>query len=77
MVYRGHTSHIASNFSVIDIFTVLYENLAAEDEVVVSKGWVAATMYYFLAKKGILSISDLENFKRFIMVSTISTPTTS
>lgn len=62
MIWKGHTSHIASNFSVIDIFTVLYENLYPGDEVVVSKGWVAATQYYFLAKKGILSASDLEKF---------------
>jgi len=62
MVHRGHTSHIASNFSVIDIATVLYANLKAGDEVVWSAGWKAATIYYFLAQQGKISMSDLEKF---------------
>lgn len=52
MVHRAQTSHIASNFSVIDIATVLYENLKPEDRVVWSKGWAAASIYYFNAKYG-------------------------
>lgn len=52
MVHRAQTSHIASNFSVIDIATVLYENLIPEDQVVWSKGWSAAAIYYFNAKYG-------------------------
>lgn len=50
MVHRAQTSHIASNFSCIDIATVLYENLEPEDVVVWSKGWAAASIYYFNAK---------------------------
>jgi len=62
MIHKGGTSHIASNFSVIDIAIVLYENLKEEDEVVWSKGWVAATIYYFLAKQGKIPIKDLDKF---------------
>lgn len=62
MVHRAKTSHIASNFSVIDIGTVLYENLKEGDEVVWSKGWAAATIYYFLAKQGKIPEADLEKF---------------
>lgn len=62
MIHKGGTSHIASNFSVIDIATVLYENLKEGDEVVWSKGWVAATIYYFLAKQGKIPEADLEKF---------------
>lgn len=62
LVFDAQTSHIASNFSVIDIATVLYENLKPEDRVVWSKGWAAATIYYFLAKKGIISYEDLKKF---------------
>lgn len=62
MIHKGGTSHIASNFSVIDIATVLYENLKEGDEVVWSKGWVAATIYYFLAKQGKIPTEDLEKF---------------
>lgn len=52
MVHKAQTSHIASNFSVIDIASVLYENLEPEDRVVWSKGWAAASVYYFNAKYG-------------------------
>lgn len=62
MIHRAQTSHIASNFSVIDIATVLYENLKEGDEVVWSKGWAAATIYYFLAKQGHIPHEDLEKF---------------
>lgn len=62
MVHRGGTSHIASNFSVIDLATVLYENLKEGDEVVWSKGWAAASIYYFLAKQGKIPVEDLEKF---------------
>ena len=62
MVHKAQTSHIASNFSVIDLATVLYENLAEHDEVVWSAGWKAATIYYFLNKKGILTDEQLAQF---------------
>lgn len=62
MIHKAGTSHIASNFSVIDIATVLYENLKTKDEVVWSKGWAAATIYYFLAQRGEIPASDLERF---------------
>lgn len=62
LVHRAQTSHIASNFSVIDIATVLYENLKPEDRVVWSKGWAAATIYYFLYKQGKLTYEQLQTF---------------
>ena len=62
MVHRGQTSHIASNFSVIDIATVLYENLKEGDEVFWSKGWASASIYYFLAKQGKIPFEDLDKF---------------
>ncbi len=62
MVHKAKTSHIASNFSCIDIAAVLYENLRPGDEVVWSKGWVAASIYYFLSKQGKIPEADLEKF---------------
>jgi transketolase len=62
MIHRGQTSHIASNFSVIDIATVLYDRISLDDEVVWSKGWVAATIYYFLAQQGKIPKDDLNKF---------------
>jgi transketolase len=69
LIWNAQTSHLGSNFSVIDILTVLY-NIANidkdmkddRDRIVVSKGWVAASVYYFLAEKGIISKEDLETY---------------
>lgn len=69
LIYQAQTAHIGSNFSCADILTVIYNiaNLDKDlkedrDRVVVSKGWVAATVYVFLAKKGIISKEDLETY---------------
>lgn len=69
MVYKAQTSHIGSNFSVIDILTVLFEKLRItpemkedSDRVILSKGWAAASLYYFLAEKGIIAKEDLDTF---------------
>lgn len=64
MVYKAGTSHISSNFSCIDFATVLYKNLKPRDQVVWSKGWVAATIYYFLAEQGIIPREDLDRFAK-------------
>jgi len=71
MIYKAQTSHIGSNFSSIDILTVLYMGVAQNldknlkedrDRIVVSKGWVAASVYYFLAEKEIIPKEDLETY---------------
>lgn len=69
MIYNAQTSHIGPNFSCIDVLSVLY-NIANvdkdlkedRDRIVVSKGWVAASVYYFLAEKGIIQEKDLETY---------------
>ncbi len=69
MIWKAQSGHIGSNFSAIDILTVLY-NIAnidknmeeGRDRIVVSKGWVAASVYYFLAEKGIIPQKDLETY---------------
>lgn len=66
MIHNAGTSHIASNFSIIDVATVLYKNLKKEDKVVWSKGWVAATIYYFLAQQGTIPEEDLDKFGKEI-----------
>jgi transketolase len=62
MIHRAQTSHIASNFSCTDIATVVYENLKKEDRVVWSKGWAAASIYYFNWKYGLGPREAVENF---------------
>lgn len=69
LIYQAQTSHIGSNFSCIDILSVLY-NIADidkdlkedRDRIVISKGWVAASIYYFLSEKGIIPKEDLESY---------------
>ncbi|OGZ63815.1 MAG: hypothetical protein A3A98_00820 [Candidatus Staskawiczbacteria bacterium RIFCSPLOWO2_01_FULL_40_39] len=69
MIHNGQTSHIGSNFSAIDIMAVLFSKLNLDkdlkpnrDRFVLSKGWVAAALYYFLSEKGIIPKEDLEEF---------------
>ncbi len=47
---------------MIDLATVLYANLKTGDEVVWSKGWAAATIYYFLVQRGEISSDSLDQF---------------
>ena len=69
MIYKAQTSHIGSNFSCIDILSVLYniadidkEMREDRDRIVVSKGWAAAAVYYFLSEKGIIPEEDLKEY---------------
>jgi transketolase len=63
LIYKAQTSHIGSNFSCIDIMTILFENVDLnQDKVIVSKGWVAASLYYFLYKKGRITEEELESY---------------
>ncbi len=69
LIYQAQTAHIGSNFSCVDILTVLYSiaNIDKDlkedrDRIVISKGWVAATIYTLLAEKGIIPKEDLENY---------------
>ena len=63
MIHKAGTSHIGSNFSIIDVATVLYDKAdLTKDRIIWSKGWAAATAYYFLAKKGVIPEDDLDTF---------------
>ena len=62
MVHNVQTSHIASCFSVIDLATVVYENLKTEDVAVWSKGWAAAVIYTMLKRQGILTEEEVNQF---------------
>lgn len=63
MIYKAQSSHIGSNFSCLDLLTVLFEKMdLKKDKFIASKGWVAASVYYFLAEKGIIPKEDLERY---------------
>lgn len=64
MIYHAKSSHIGSNFSVIDIFTVLFANLTKDDQVILSAGWKAAAFYYFLAKAGYYKFEELDTYNQ-------------
>lgn len=69
MIHKAQTSHIGSNFSCIDILTVLYSLANVDkdlkedrDRIVLSKGWAAAALYFFLGEKGIVPKEDLDTY---------------
>ena len=45
MIYTAQTSHLGSNFSVIDMLSVLFEKMdLTKDKFILSKGWAAASL---------------------------------
>jgi transketolase len=63
LIYRAQTSHIGSNFSCIDILTVLFSKIDLDkDKFVLSAGWKAASLYYFLYKKGRITLEELDSY---------------
>lgn len=63
MIHRAQSSHIGSNFSVIDILTVFFDKIdLVNDKVILSAGWKAASFYYFLAEKGFFPKKELKRF---------------
>ncbi len=63
MIYKAQTSHIGSNYSCIDLLAVIFEKTDLDkDKVVLSKGWAAASLYYFLKEKGRITEADLESY---------------
>ena len=63
LVYKAQTSHIGSNFSCIDILTVLFEKINLEKDIfVLSAGWKAASLYYFMWRKGLITEEQLNSY---------------
>lgn len=63
LIYKAQTSHIGSNFSCIDILTVLFERIDLDkDKFVLSKGWAAASLYYFLWRKGRITKKEFNSY---------------
>lgn len=63
MIYLAQTSHIGSNFSCIDIMTVLFDKIdLTKDKFVLSAGWKAAALYYFLYRAGKITKPELDTY---------------
>lgn len=63
MIYEAQSSHIGSNFSAIDIMAVLFEKIDLDrDRFILSAGWKAAALYYFLWRKGRITEDELNSY---------------
>ncbi|MGB9743316.1 MAG: 1-deoxy-D-xylulose-5-phosphate synthase N-terminal domain-containing protein [Minisyncoccales bacterium] len=63
LIYKAQTSHIGSNFSCTELLTVLFEKADLDkDKIILSKGWAAASLYYFLWRKGRITEKELNSF---------------
>ncbi len=71
----GGRGHVGSSMSLIEIFRVLYDDVAAfrpddplwedRDRIILSKGHGCLALYAILADKGFFPVSDLRTFCRF------------
>ena len=63
MIYKAQSSHTGSNFSCIDLLTVLFEKSNLDkDKIILSKGWAAASLYYFLWRKDRITKEELDSY---------------
>jgi len=72
IIYRGKASHIGGAFSMVDILTVLYNDVLnidptnpkweVRDRFLLSKGHACSSLYVTLALKGFFPLSDLESY---------------
>ncbi len=63
MYYKANAGHIGSSLSCVDILTYIYFRLMApQDEIILSKGHAAASLYSLLAEGGILTEKDIDSF---------------
>lgn len=72
LITKGRSSHMGSNFSIIDILTVLYNgilkfdpkkpNWSDRDRFILSKGHACASLYLLLADKGFFPKDWLDGF---------------
>lgn len=65
MIWKAQSSHIGSNFSCVDILTVLFEKVDfKKDQIILSAGWKAAAFYYFLSQKGFITEEELMTYNQ-------------
>lgn len=63
LIYKAQASHIGSNFSCIDLLTFIFEKIDLDkDKIILSKGWAAASLYYFLWRKGRITGEELDSY---------------
>jgi len=68
MVYKAGEGHIPSAFSIVDIVDTIYAVKAPEDRFILSKGHGAAALFVVLAKRGIISEKDLDQYGTYAAI---------
>lgn len=65
MVFKAQSSHIGSNFSIIDVLAVLFDKADLnKDKIILSAGWKAASFYYFLSEKDLIPKEELDTYNQ-------------
>ncbi len=62
LIYKAQSSHIGSNFSVIEILDVIFAKATINDKIILSAGWKACAFYYFLNKYGKITNQELDSY---------------
>ena len=83
MTFRAQSSHIGSNFSVVDIMTIVYDiadftpaHNGLTKDIVLPKSWTVATAYACLVRRGLLLQEAIDDYgKEGTKWTTIAEPT--
>jgi transketolase len=63
LIYKAQTSHIGSNFSVVEILESIFKRIDfKKDKIILSAGWKACALYYFLWKKKKITERQLNSY---------------
>lgn len=72
MINKSHASHIASAYSIVDILSVLYNDIldtndfdfvnTDRNKIIMSKGHAGSAIYAVLYEKGIITKNEIDNY---------------
>lgn len=72
MINKSHASHIASAYSIVDVLSVLYNDILKDTDfdfenknrskVIMSKGHAGSSIYAILYEKGIITKEEIDNY---------------
>ena len=63
LIYKAQTSHIGSNFSCVEIMESVFNRINFdEDKFILSAGWKACALYYFLHREGRITDRQLDSY---------------
>lgn len=63
VIHRAGTSHLGSNFSCTEMMTAVFDKFDWDrDKFILSAGWKAATLYYFMWKNGRITEEQFKSY---------------